>query len=119
MSTACFFAARSDRPITSNHLPQVATEHILLGLIAEDTSKIGYLNSGASLELVRESVRALNGRRAPIQSNETIVFSRAVRRTFEAATNVRLGAWGGQISAMHAAFRSTLAHDTPEPRSLG
>jgi hypothetical protein len=76
----------------------VSTEHILLGLIAE--SPTFYSSCGISPGLAKEAVVSLTGRKAPLGSNDTIVFSRSVRRTFEAATNVRSrgsdgeGAWG-------------------------
>ncbi|GAX82036.1 hypothetical protein CEUSTIGMA_g9464.t1 [Chlamydomonas eustigma] len=68
---------------------EVNTEHLLLGLIEEDTlSKNGYLNSGLTLDGVRGVLETLTGgKKKPVPSTETIVFSRGVRRTFEAATN--------------------------------
>ena len=68
---------------------QVGTEHVLLGLVAEDSlSKHGYLNSGLSLEAAKTAVEALSGRRRPLATNDAIPFSREVRRNFELATNV-------------------------------
>lgn len=67
---------------------EVSTEHILLGLISEENvSKNGYLNSGMTAERARMAVEEITGKRRPQASNETIIFSRGVRRTFEAATN--------------------------------
>ncbi|KAI8465710.1 MAG: ClpD chaperone, Hsp100 family [Monoraphidium minutum] len=67
--------------------PEVTTEHVLLGLVAEDTtSKHGYLNSGLTPERARMAVDALAGRRKPAPG-DSIPFSREVRTTFEAATN--------------------------------
>jgi ATP-dependent Clp protease ATP-binding subunit ClpA len=69
--------------------PQVTTEHVLLGLIAEDTnSKHGFMNSGLTAEKARSAVETLSGRRKPISTHDNIPFSREVRKTFEAATNV-------------------------------
>jgi hypothetical protein len=70
--------------------PQVNTEHILLGLIAEDsaTSKAGYLNSGLTAERAKAVVESMSQKKRPITGGESIPFSREVRRTFEAATNV-------------------------------
>jgi hypothetical protein len=74
---------------------QVTTEHILLGLVAEDTqSRGGYLNSGLSAERAKAAVEAANGKRRPNTSADNIPFSREVRRTFEAATNVGAAAAG-------------------------
>jgi hypothetical protein len=81
-------------------LLQVNTEHILLGLIAEETMSKpvgGYLNSGLTHERARALVEALTGRRKPHAGSESIAFSREVRRTFEAATNVRAWREGGHL----------------------
>ncbi|WIA36448.1 hypothetical protein OEZ86_007755 [Tetradesmus obliquus] len=68
--------------------PEVTTEHVLLGLIAEDTSsKHGFMNSGLTVEKARAAVETLSGRRKPISTHDNIPFSREVRKTFEAATN--------------------------------
>jgi hypothetical protein len=77
--------------------PQVTTQHVLLGLIAEDdASKRGYLNSGLTHERALAAVEALSGRRKANTATENIPFSREVRKTFEVATNVREGSgrWG-------------------------
>lgn len=71
-------------------ITQVETEHILLGLIAEEnSSKNGYLNSGLSIERAKAAVELLAGKKRPIATGDSIPFSRDVRRIFEAATNVR------------------------------
>lgn len=68
---------------------EVTTEHVLLGLVAEETmSKAGYLNSGLTVEKVKAAVQGLSGKRKPISSPDNIPFSREVRKAFEAATNV-------------------------------
>eukprot|EP00955_Chlamydomonas_euryale_P044338 352861-Chlamydomonas_euryale.AAC.18 len=70
-----------------------------MGLLAEEGgSKGGYLGSGLLAGPVRETVVAINGKRKPVAGKEAIVFSRAVRRTFEAAANVRTarGTWEGR-----------------------
>lgn len=67
---------------------EVSAEHILIGLVQEDAaSKNGYLNTGLTAEMVRSAVEELNGKKRPQAASETIIFSREVRRTFEAATN--------------------------------
>jgi ATP-dependent Clp protease ATP-binding subunit ClpC len=83
---------------------QVNTEHMLLGLIEEDTlSRNGYLNSGLTLDGVRGVLKTLTGgRKKPVPSTETIVFSREVRRTFEAATNVSCWSQAGMTNACFA-----------------
>ena len=68
---------------------QVNTEHLLLGLIEEDVlSKVGYLNSGLTSERAKTTIEELTGKRRPVSTADAIVFSRGVRRAFEAATNV-------------------------------
>ena len=64
---------------------------MLLGLIAEDTSsKAGFMNSGLTVDRARSAVVALSGgKRKPHTGSDNIPFSREVRKTFEAATNVR------------------------------
>lgn len=70
----------------------MSTEHVLLGLITEDTSsKNGFLNSGLTAEKARAAVQSLSGKRKPISTTDSIPFSREVRKTFEAATNVSAG----------------------------
>ena len=51
-------------------------------------SKVGYLNSGLTIEKAKEAIEELTGKRRPATSTDAIVFSRDVRRAFEAATNV-------------------------------
>ncbi|KIY97633.1 putative ATP-dependent Clp protease ATP-binding subunit [Monoraphidium neglectum] len=69
--------------------PEVTSEYVLLGLVAEDTtSKHGYLNSGITDDRARAAVQALtSGRRRAADDADNIPFSREVRKTFEAATN--------------------------------
>jgi ATP-dependent Clp protease ATP-binding subunit ClpC len=84
--------------------PQVTTEHVLLGIITEDTSsKNGYLNSGLTAEKARAAVQSLSGKRKPISTTDSIPFSREVRKTFEAATNVSAG-WLGLKAAAWICF---------------
>ncbi|KAG2449289.1 hypothetical protein HYH02_005446 [Chlamydomonas schloesseri] len=67
---------------------EVNTEHILLGLVAEESlSKNGYLNSGVSSERAKAAVEALFGRKRPVSHGESIPFSREVRKMFENATH--------------------------------
>lgn len=86
-------------------MPQVTTEHVLLGLITEDTSsKNGFLNSGLTAEKARAAVQSLSGKRKPISTTDSIPFSREVRKTFEAATNVGSGC--GHAKAGGNAFKN-------------
>jgi hypothetical protein len=71
---------------------------VLLGLIMEDTaSKHGYLNSGLTAERARAVLASLTGgrRMKALSTTDSIPFSREVRKTFEAATNVSRVWWLG------------------------
>lgn len=77
---------------------QVNTEHVLLGLIAEESlSKNGYLNSGLTAERAKASIEAIFGRRRALTSSDNVPFSREVRKMLENATHVsgRSCAWAG------------------------
>ncbi len=77
------------------HAAQVQSEHILLGLIAEDeASKAGFLNSALTVEKAKGTIEGLSGKRQSVSTTETINFSRGVRRTFEIASNVSRGSRG-------------------------
>ena len=110
------FNARSGALIVHAHavLPQVSTEHLLLGLIEEDVlSKAGYLNSGMDAEKAKQAIEELTGKRKPVTSADPIVFSRGVRRTFEAATTVRGLATGSpQICTVWASTMPCSPHHT-------
>uniref|UniRef100_A0A7S0WMJ2 Clp R domain-containing protein n=1 Tax=Chlamydomonas leiostraca TaxID=1034604 RepID=A0A7S0WMJ2_9CHLO len=93
---------------------EVSTEHILLGLISEETnSKNGYLNSGLSLERAKAQVEAFSGgKKRPVPTGESIPFSRDVRRTFEAATNECKKAGVNFISPEHILLAMLNMHDS-------
>ena len=94
-------------------LPQVNTEHLLLGLIEEDVlSKAGYLNSGMDAEKAKQAIEELTGKRKPVTSADPIVFSRGVRRTFEAATTV--SGWL-PVVRKSAPYRLPPCHAAPHP----
>lgn len=67
---------------------EVGTEQLLLGLIAEERGKEGYLGSGVTLERAREAVRSLldesvgSGMLGPATD---VPFSHGSKRVFEAA----------------------------------
>ena len=89
LSTRLFVHVSTLPPPSENK--QVNTEHILLGLVAEETlSKNGYLNSGLTSERAKASVEAVFGRRRALSNAESIPFSREVRKMLEAATHVSL-----------------------------
>ena len=105
---------------------QVTTEHVLLGLVAEETgSKNGFLNSGLTVEKTRAAVESLSGKRKPNSTHDNIPFSREVRKTFEAATNVSPSLadvlFGSAYCNAHACISKTRQDEIPAPaaRPLG
>ena len=69
--------------------PEVGTEHIMLGLIAEEGKKGGYLGSGMTIERAREKAREIisydPNKQARRSSTSEVPFSRGSKRVFEAA----------------------------------
>ncbi|KAK6147933.1 hypothetical protein DH2020_018845 [Rehmannia glutinosa] len=74
----------------------VFTQHLLLGLIAEDRAPGGFLGSGISIDAAREAVQSLwqednqnDGNGESLQQSETsatdVPFSTSTKRVFEAA----------------------------------
>ncbi|XP_058092792.1 chaperone protein ClpD, chloroplastic [Magnolia sinica] len=71
----------------------VFTQHLLLGLIAEDRSPNGYLGSGVTIERARDAVRSIwkddeastNGNSSGTRTATDIPFSINSKRVFEAA----------------------------------
>lgn len=68
------------------------------------------MNSGLTADKARAAVEALSGKRKPISTHDNIPFSREVRKTFEAATNVSAaGAAGEDIACWHACAHAVAA----------
>ena len=72
--------------------PEVGPEHILMGLVAEEAKKGGYLGSGMTIESAREKAREISsydaasaGARANRGGTSEVPFSRGAKRVFEAA----------------------------------
>lgn len=71
----------------------VFTQHLLLGLIAEDRAPGGFLESGITIDAAREAVRSiwnddeggLGAAAAPSTSATDVSFSDSTKRVFEAA----------------------------------
>lgn len=100
---------------------EVTTEHVLLGLIMEDTaSKHGYLNSGLTAERARAVLASLTGgrRMKALSTTDSIPFSREVRKTFEAATNECKRAGVSFISPEHILLALLTQHDASGKRVL-
>ena len=71
--------------------PEVGPEHILMGLVAEEAKKGGYLGSGMTIESAREKAKEISsydasaGARANRGGTSEVPFSRGAKRVFEAA----------------------------------
>ena len=73
--------------------PEVGPEHILMGLVAEEAKKGGYLGSGMTIESAREKAREISSYdaasagvvRANRGGTSEVPFSRGAKRVFEAA----------------------------------
>jgi ATP-dependent Clp protease ATP-binding subunit ClpC len=69
--------------------PEVGTEHIMLGLIAEEAKKGGYLGTGMTIERAREKAREISsydaGEEPRRSSTSEVPFSRGAKKVFEAA----------------------------------
>jgi ATP-dependent Clp protease ATP-binding subunit ClpC len=63
---------------------EVSTEHILLGLIAEDSGKGGFLGSGLTIDKARQEVDIVIGR-GRRDAPKDLPFSREAKKVFEAA----------------------------------
>ena len=71
--------------------PEVGPEHILMGLVAEEARKGGYLGSGMTIESAREKAKDISSYNAADASGRgrggtsEVPFSRGAKRVFEAA----------------------------------
>ncbi|GAA0163612.1 chaperone [Lithospermum erythrorhizon] len=88
---AVMFAQREAKILGKN---EVFTEHLLLGLIAEESGAKGYLGSGITIDEAREAVKSIwkvdnqfgTGGEG-MGSASDIAFSASVKRVFEAAVD--------------------------------
>lgn len=83
---AVIFAQKEARALGGD---MVFTQHLLLGLIAEDRSADGFLSSGITIDRAREAVRSIWGGPAPASSAAgqatDVPFSVSTKRVFDAA----------------------------------
>lgn len=90
---AVMFSQREARALGKD---MVFTQHLLLGLIAEDRSSSGFLGSGITINTARQAVLSIwndyenddgkvGGAGAPITSATDVPFSISTKRVFEAA----------------------------------
>ncbi|KAF2933836.1 hypothetical protein DAI22_04g116300 [Oryza sativa Japonica Group] len=86
----------------------VAPHHLLLGLVAEDRSPLGFLASGVRVERAREACRAAVGKeglaQAPVGLATDVPFSGASKRVFEAAVEFSRNMGCNFISPEHIAL---------------
>uniref|UniRef100_A0A0D3FVG6 Clp R domain-containing protein n=1 Tax=Oryza barthii TaxID=65489 RepID=A0A0D3FVG6_9ORYZ len=86
----------------------VAPHHLLLGLVAEDRSLLGFLASGVRVERAREACRAAVGKeglaQAPVGLATDVPFSGASKRVFEAAVEFSRNMGCNFISPEHIAL---------------
>jgi ATP-dependent Clp protease ATP-binding subunit ClpC len=86
----------------------VAPHHLLLGLIAEDRTLVGFLGSGLRVERAREACRDALGKAGPAQAATGLAtdvpFSAASKRVFEAAVEFSRNIGCNFISPEHIAL---------------
>uniref|UniRef100_J3LXI5 Clp R domain-containing protein n=2 Tax=Oryza brachyantha TaxID=4533 RepID=J3LXI5_ORYBR len=86
----------------------VAPHHLLLGLVAEDRSPLGFLASGVRVDRAREACRAAVGKeglpQAPVGLATDVPFSGPSKRVFEAAVEFSRNMGCNFISPEHIAL---------------
>lgn len=68
-------------------LDQVTAQHILLGLIAEGSTRDGYMGTSITLEGAREIIEGMSSKQKKREVKE-LPFSRDSKRVFETALTV-------------------------------
>ncbi|XP_073053849.1 chaperone protein ClpD, chloroplastic-like [Primulina eburnea] len=100
----------------------VFTQHLLLGLMAEDRASGGFLGSGITVEAAREAVHSLwqedngnGGRTGDVSQSETsatdVPFSSGAKRVFEAAVEYSRAMGYNFIAPEHIAIGLLTADD--------
>ena len=86
----------------------VAPHHLLLGLVAEDRTLVGFLGSGLRVDRAREACRDALGKAGPAQAATgmatDVPFSAASKRVFEAAVEFSRNMGCNFISPEHIAL---------------
>ena len=86
----------------------VAPHHLLLGLVAEDRTLVGFLGSGLRVDRAREACRDALGKPGPAQAATgmatDVPFSSASKRVFEAAVEFSRNMGCNFISPEHIAL---------------
>ncbi|KAG6477026.1 chaperone protein ClpD2, chloroplastic-like [Zingiber officinale] len=85
---AVIFSQREARAMGKE---MVFNQHLLLGLVAEERSLVGFLGSGVTIDQAREAVREIWNEEAPAPSLSAaatdVPFSTSSKRVFEAAVD--------------------------------
>ena len=88
--------------------PEVGVEHIVMGLVAEEAKKGGWLGTGVTIDSAREKAKEIvsfdTDRAARRTSTSEVPFSRGAKRVFEAALNSSTGMGMNYIAPEHIAL---------------
>lgn len=108
------FSQREARALGSD---MVFTQHLLLGLVAEEKSPVGFLGSGITIEVARKAVRAIwkESTQAPKESGSGLAsdvpFSISCKNVFEAAAEASRNLGCNFIAPEHIALGLFAADD--------
>lgn len=127
--TTALFERFTERSIKSVMLAQefsrslgaaeVSTEHVLLGLIAEDQTKGGFMGSGLTVDKARSVVEGMQGRKARKEQPKDLPFSRDAKKVFEAALMESRRMAMSFIAPEHLLLAVLSAGDSDSRRLLG
>jgi len=88
--------------------PEVGVEHIVMGLVAEEAKKGGWLGTGVTIDSAREKAKEIvsfdKDRAARRTSTSEVPFSRGAKRVFEAALNNSTNMGMNYIAPEHIAL---------------
>ncbi|KAF3323536.1 chaperone protein ClpD2 [Carex littledalei] len=109
------FSQREARALGSD---MVFTQHLLLGLVAEEKSPVGFLGSGITIEVARKAVRAIwkeSTQSPPTESGSGLAsdvpFSISCKHVFEAAADASRNMGCNFIAPEHIALGLFAADD--------
>lgn len=109
------FSQREARALGSD---MVFTQHLLLGLVAEEKSPVGFLGSGITIEVARKAVRAIwkeSTKSPPKESGlrlaSDVPFSMSCKNVFEAAAEASRNMGCNFIAPEHIALGLFAADD--------
>ena len=88
--------------------PEVGVEHIVMGLVAEEAKKGGWLGTGVTIDSAREKAKEIvsfdEDRAARRTSTSEVPFSRGAKRVFEVALNNSTNMGMNYIAPEHIAL---------------